>query len=90
MKLNNFKISLVLIFASFVFSPAGYTQTPESQTSQLSQEVTKLRTQGEKGLQTFIKSHVNNLTFPPEPQIKTALDQLCQQRGDAEAQRVRV
>ena len=80
MKLNTFKIPLFLIFASFVFSPAGYTQTPESQTSQLSSEVTKLRTQGHTGLQTFLKSHLNNLTSPPEPQIKTALDQLCQQR----------
>lgn len=80
MKLNNFKIPLFLIFASFVFSPAGYTQTPESQTSQLSEEVTKLRTQGQTGLETFIKSHINNLTSPPKPQIKTALDQLCQQR----------
>ena len=80
MKLNNFNIPLLLIFASFVFSPAGYTQTPESQTSQLSEEVTKLRTQGQTGLQTFLKSHINNLTSPPKPQIKTALDQLCQQR----------
>ncbi|BAZ86972.1 hypothetical protein [Dolichospermum compactum] len=42
MKLNKFKTPLLLILASFVCSPAGYTQTPESQTSQLSEEVTKL------------------------------------------------
>ncbi len=80
MKLHIFKIPFFLIFASFVFSPAGYTQKPASKTSQLSEQVTKLRTQGQPGLQTFLKSHLNNLTSPPEAKIKTALDQLCQQR----------
>jgi len=80
MKLINLQIPLVLILASFVFSPPGYSQNPASKTSKLSEEVSKLRTQGQSGLQTFLKSHINNLTSPPEPQIKTALDQLCQQR----------
>ena len=80
MKLTNLQIPFVLILASFVFSPAGYSQNSESQTSNLSKEVTKLRTQGPTGLQTFLKTYINNLTSPPEPQIKTALDQLCQQR----------
>ncbi|MDP5018425.1 MAG: thioredoxin family protein, partial [Dolichospermum sp.] len=80
MKLTNLQIPFILIFASFIFSPAGYSQNPASKISKLSEEVTKLRTQGQTGLQTFLKSHIHNLTSPPEPQIKTALDQLCQQR----------
>jgi hypothetical protein len=80
MNLTNLQIPFVFILASLIFSPAGYTQNSELNTSQLSEEVTKLRTQGEPGLQTFLKSHINNLKSPPEPQIKTALDQLCQQR----------
>jgi hypothetical protein len=80
MNLTNLQIYLVFILASFVFSPAGYSQNPELKTSKLSEEVIKLRTQGQTGLQTFLKSHINDLTSPPEPQIKTALDQLCQQR----------
>ncbi|MTJ54453.1 hypothetical protein FJR38_18215 [Anabaena sp. UHCC 0253] len=75
MKITNLQIPFVLILASFVFSQPGYSQNPV-----LNEEVTKLRTQGQTGLQTFIKSYLNNLTSPPSPQIKTALDQLCQQR----------
>jgi len=80
MKLTNLQIPFVFILASLIFSPAGYPQNIELNRSKLSEEVTKLRTQGETGLQTFLKSHINNLKSPPEPQIKTALDQLCQQR----------
>lgn len=80
MKLTNLQIPFVFILASLIFSPAGYPQNIELNRSKLSEEVTKLRTQGETGLQTFLKFHINNLKSPPEPQIKTALDQLCQQR----------
>ncbi len=80
MSLTNLQIPFFFILASFIFSPAGYTQNPELNTSKLPEEVTQLRTQGEAGLQTFLKSYINNLKSPPEPQIKTALDQLCQQR----------
>ncbi|MTJ06687.1 hypothetical protein [Anabaena sp. UHCC 0204] len=75
MKITNLQIPFFLILASFVFSQPGYSQNPV-----LNEEVTKLRTQGQTGLQTFLKSYLNNLTSPPSPQIKTALDQLCQQR----------
>jgi hypothetical protein len=77
MKFTNLQFSFVFILASCVFSQAGYTQDTNSNTSKLTQEVTKLRQQGATGLQTFLKSHNNDLT---SPQIKTALDQLCQQR----------
>jgi hypothetical protein len=75
MKITNLQIPFGLILATFVFSQPGYSQNPA-----LNEEVTKLRTQGQTGLQTFLKSYLNNLTSPPSPQIKTALDQLCQQR----------
>jgi hypothetical protein len=82
MKLTNLQIPFMFILASLIFSPAGYTQNSQLKKSDLSEEVTKLRTQGETGLQTFLKSYINNLKSPPESQsqIKTALDQLCQQR----------
>lgn len=65
------------MLASCVFSQAGYTQDTTAKTSKLTQEATRLRQQGAMGLQTFLKSHINDLT---SPEIKTALDQLCQQR----------
>ncbi len=80
MNFTNLQIPIALILSSFMFSQPGYSQNPDSKTSKLSEEVTKLRTQGQTGLETFLKSYINNLTSPPEAQIKTALDQLCQQR----------
>jgi hypothetical protein len=80
MKFTNLKLTLVFILASCFFSQPGYTQDIAAKTSKLTQETTRLRQQGATGLQTFLKSHINNLTSPPSPEIKTALDQLCQQR----------
>lgn len=77
MKFTNLKLTFVFILASCIFSQAGYTQESTTKTSKLTQEVTKLRQQGATGLKTFLKSHINDFT---SPQIKTALDQLCQQR----------
>ncbi|QXE24107.1 hypothetical protein B6N60_02811 [Richelia sinica FACHB-800] len=63
-----------------MFAQAGYTQDTDTKTSKLLPEVARLRSQGQSGLQTFLKSYVNNLTSPPAAPIKTALDQLCQQK----------
>lgn len=78
MKLNHF--SFLVILASFVYSQPSYSQISPSPKSQLSQIVTNLRPQGQKGLEIFLKSYINNLQTPPKPEVKTALDQLCQQR----------
>lgn len=78
MKLITFKIpltTLMLIGLSF-FLPA-YSQTSIPKTSKLSQEVAKLRQQGQKGLEVFLKSHASKLN---SSQIRAALDELCQQR----------
>ncbi|MBD2292026.1 hypothetical protein H6G06_00655 [Anabaena sphaerica FACHB-251] len=80
MKFTNLQLPFIFILAGCVFSQAGYTQDTNSNTSKLSQEATRLRQQGATGLQTFLKSHINDLTSLPSPQIKTALDELCQQR----------
>ncbi|MBD2567896.1 hypothetical protein [Anabaena lutea] len=80
MKFTNLQLPFIFILAGCVFSQAGYTQDTNSNTSKLTQEVTRLRQQGATGLQTFLKSHNNELTSKPSPQIKTALDILCQQR----------
>jgi hypothetical protein len=78
MKLTTLKIPFALILVSVSLSQATYSQTPISKTSQLSQEVAVLRQQGPKGLQVFLKSHANELNS--SPQIRQALDKLCQQR----------
>jgi hypothetical protein len=78
MKLTTLKIPFAFILVSVSLSQAAYTQTPISKTSKLSQEVAVLRQQGPKGLEAFLKSHANELNS--SPQIRQALDQLCQQR----------
>ncbi|MGJ5674934.1 MAG: hypothetical protein ACR9NN_15190 [Nostochopsis sp.] len=78
MKFSTLKISFALILVNVSLSQPAYTQTPRSKTSKLSQEVTVLRQQGPKGLEIFLKSHANKLNS--SPQIRQALDKLCQQR----------
>ncbi len=71
MKFTNLKFTIVFILASCVFSQAGYTKDTTAKTPELTQEATRLRQQGATGLQTLLKSHINDIT---SPQIKTALD----------------
>ncbi|AKG20291.1 hypothetical protein [Calothrix sp. 336/3] len=56
-----------------IFNPQAAT----SANTQLSQEVAVLRPQGQKGLQKFLQTHSKKLN---QADIRTALDQLCQQR----------
>jgi hypothetical protein len=80
MKFTTLNTSFAFILLGLVFAQAGYTQDTDAKTSKLLPEVARLRSQGQTGLQTFLKSYVNNLTSPPAAPIKTALDQLCQQK----------
>ncbi|MBE9205269.1 hypothetical protein IQ244_01735 [Nostoc sp. LEGE 06077] len=86
MKLNHFTNTFVLMLVILNFSPTAKAQTPESKTSALSQEVAVLRKQGIQGLQKFLDYHRNELNprasdaVLPNPQIRVALDELCQQR----------
>lgn len=78
MKSITFKIPLTtLMLIGLSFSLPAYSQTSITKTSKLSQEVAKLRPQGQKGLEIFLKSHARELN---SSQIRAALDELCQQR----------
>ncbi|MCF4967111.1 hypothetical protein [Nostoc sp. CMAA1605] len=77
MKISSYKNLFVLAFFSLSCIQAADAITPVNSPSQLSQEVATLRKQGSKGLQRFLKTHANQLN---DPQVRTALDALCQQR----------
>ncbi|QLE58547.1 hypothetical protein [Nostoc sp. TCL26-01] len=77
MKFSPLKTPCVLMLISLSFLPAAEAQNPVSQASQLSQEVTTLRKQGNQGLQVFLKTYANQLN---NPNVRIALDALCQQR----------
>lgn len=70
----------------FSFLQTADAQTPVAEISKLSQEVSVLRKQGPSGLQVFLKSHANTLSINsldaavPSPELRVALDELCQQR----------
>jgi hypothetical protein len=79
------KNTVILTLISFGLSSAAYTKTlkvesaVENPTSTLMQEVATLRKQGASGLDKFLKNHAQELQNP-SPQIREALDKLCQQR----------
>ncbi|MBD2250373.1 hypothetical protein [Nostoc parmelioides] len=77
MKFINLRNACILMIIGLSFLPAADAGIPVNQASQLSQEVARLRKQGTKGLQIFLKSHSNQLH---NPQVRKALDALCQQR----------
>ncbi|MBX9257367.1 hypothetical protein H1Q63_26175 [Desmonostoc muscorum CCALA 125] len=86
MKFRTLKNPFVLILVSFTVLQTADAQSPATETSKLSQEVSVLRKQGANGLQVFLKSHANELnTYSsgavlPSAALRTALDELCQQR----------
>lgn len=77
MKFRPLKTPCVLMLISLSFLPAAEAQNSVSQASQLSQEVATLRKQGNQGLQVFLTTYANQLN---NPNVRTALDALCQQR----------
>ncbi|BAY17011.1 hypothetical protein NIES21_28450 [Anabaenopsis circularis NIES-21] len=86
MTLKNFTNAFVLTLVILNFWSTAKAQTPVNETSLLSQEVAVLRKQGNQGLQKFLDSHKNELNprtlnaAIPNPEIRAALDELCQQR----------
>ncbi|MBD2297933.1 hypothetical protein [Nostoc sp. FACHB-190] len=86
MTLKNFTKAFVLSLVIVNFWSTAQAQTSTSETAALSQEVTVLRKQGSQGLQKFLNTHKTQLNTSssgavvPNPQIRAALDQLCQQR----------
>ncbi|HLP89049.1 MAG TPA: hypothetical protein VK184_10720 [Nostocaceae cyanobacterium] len=73
MKLTNLKIPFILTLFSLSLTSAAYSKTP------LLEEANKLRQQGTSGLQTFLHKYSQELSAPTA-EMKTALDQLCQQK----------
>jgi hypothetical protein len=86
MKFITFKSPFALMLISFTLVQTANAQTPVTETSKLSEEVSVLRKQGASGLQVFLKSHANTLNtyssggVPPSAALRVALDELCQQR----------
>jgi hypothetical protein len=77
LKLIQTAITVIVIGAGFV--PTAYTETLSRERSQLAQQVAQLRTQGPRGLETFLNTHRDALNNP-SPEMREALDALCQQR----------
>jgi hypothetical protein len=87
--------AVLLTLMGLGFSQTAYTKTPQAQNiiqskiqstienatenPQLMQEVATLRKQGTSGLDKFLKNHAKELQNP-SPQMRGALDKLCQQR----------
>lgn len=86
MKFRTFKYPFALVLVSFGFLQIADAQTPVTEISKLSQEVSVLRKQGPRGLEVFLKSHANTLNTAssgavlPSAALRVALDELCQQR----------
>jgi hypothetical protein len=79
MKLKLIQTAITVIVISAGFVPTAYTETLSRERSQLAQQVTQLRTQGSRGLETFLNIHRDALNNP-SPEMREALDALCQQR----------
>ncbi|MBD2203330.1 hypothetical protein H6G33_04945 [Calothrix sp. FACHB-1219] len=79
MKLKSIPTAIALSLISIGISHIAYTQTPTAQQAQLNQEVAQLRPQGTSGLEKFLNNHASQLKNP-SPEIRQALDKLCQQR----------
>jgi hypothetical protein len=64
---------------TIAFVQTTYNKTSATKPSELTQQATQLRQQGPQGLEKFINTHVKELNNP-SPQMREALDELCQQR----------
>ncbi|OLP19777.1 hypothetical protein BST81_04390 [Leptolyngbya sp. 'hensonii'] len=88
MRFGYFSSAAVLtIVALGSAAPIVQAQTPEAAAAQIA----ALRTQGSSGLQTFLQTYAQQLNLPlgtlPQPEVRAALDSLCQQR-DCHASRL--
>ncbi|MFN6464281.1 MAG: hypothetical protein RMZ41_021040 [Nostoc sp. DedVER02] len=86
MRFTTFKYLFALLLVNFSFLQTVDAQTPVTEIPKLSQEAAVLRKQGPRGLQVFLKSHINRLKINssdavlPSSELRLALDELCQQR----------
>ncbi|OUL34211.1 hypothetical protein BV372_14675 [Nostoc sp. T09] len=79
MKLTSINTAVAFALISVGLSQTAYTKTPSTNNVQLIQEVAVLRSQGPRGLEKFLNTHAQELKNP-SPQMREALDKLCQQR----------
>lgn len=79
MKLTSVNTVIAFTLISMGFSQTAYTQTPATGNTQLTQQVAELRSQGARGLEKFLNTYAQELKNP-SPQMRQALDTLCQQR----------
>jgi hypothetical protein len=85
MKISRFAIPFTIMFLGIgVLSQADSQTPPSPQASQLMSSASQLRKLGQPGLQQFLtKNNLQTqsaLTSPPTPEVRAALDSLCQQR----------
>ncbi|MDZ7956861.1 MAG: hypothetical protein RMY34_02960 [Aulosira sp. DedQUE10] len=79
MKIQSINTAIALTLLSVGFSQTAHSQTTSPNYAQLTQQVAVLRAQGPQGLETFLNTHAQELKNP-SPQMREALDKLCQQR----------
>ena len=79
MKLKFTKSAIVVIIVGTGFFGTTYVKTSATKPVQLTQQATQLRTQGPDGLEKFLSTYAKALNNP-SPQMRQALDALCQQK----------
>jgi hypothetical protein len=79
MKIKSIPTAIALTAISIGFLHTNSAKIATADQTKLSQEVAVLRPQGARGLEKFLKTYAQELKNP-SPQMREALDQLCQQR----------
>ncbi|BAY07641.1 hypothetical protein [Calothrix sp. NIES-2098] len=79
MKFSLINTAVVLASIGIGLSQTADAKIPSTNNGQLLQEVAVLRSQGPRGLDKFLNTHAQELKNP-SPQMREALDKLCQQR----------
>lgn len=79
MKLKSIPTAIALTALSVGFLHTVTAKIATADKPQLSQQVEVLRAQGPRGLEKFLNTHAQELKNP-SPQMREALDKLCQQR----------
>lgn len=79
MNLKFTKTAITVIIFGTGFWGITYIKTSATKPVELTQQATQLRTQGPTGLEKFLNTYAKELNNP-SPQIRQALDALCQQK----------
>ena len=79
MKSRLITTAIASTIVTIAFVQTTYNKTSATKPSELTQQATQLRNQGPQGLEKFLNIHAKELNNP-SPQMREALDALCQQR----------